>query len=113
MRSNNECDSDSVMFLLHLPVSASSELYSLIFAQADLLHRFSHKDTLVIYVHSDTDAEYRNNLQFFIEHAIREEDRCDYVIIVQVRPLASECLAHTCSCTNSRLATPIVVVLAP
>jgi hypothetical protein len=53
-------------------------------SQADLTHRFSHKDTLVIYVHSDTDAEYRNNLQFFVEQAVREEDRCDYVFIVQV-----------------------------
>jgi len=40
--------------------------------------------TLVMYVFSDTDKEYFNNLRFFIKHAIRPNDNCQYIIILQV-----------------------------
>ena len=39
--------------------------------------------TLIMYVFSNTDLEYRRNLQFFIHHGMWEDDGCEYVIIVQ------------------------------
>ncbi len=42
------------------------------------------KDTLVVYIFADTDPEYAHNMQHFIQHAVREDDRCDYVFIIQV-----------------------------
>jgi hypothetical protein len=42
------------------------------------------KDTLVVYIFADTDPEYARNMQHFIQHAVREDDRCDYVFIIQV-----------------------------
>lgn len=41
------------------------------------------KDTLVMYVFSNTDPEYITNLRFFVQFAISKDDRCDYVIVVQ------------------------------
>jgi hypothetical protein len=38
--------------------------------------------TLVLYVFSNTDKEYINNLLFFINNGIREGDGCQYIIIV-------------------------------
>lgn len=43
-------------------------------------------DTLVIYVYSDTDPEYRGNLEFFVRHGMWERDGCDYLIIIQQVP---------------------------
>ena len=40
-------------------------------------------DTLVLYIFSNTDSEYENNLLFFLKHAVREGDGCDYVIVIQ------------------------------
>lgn len=40
-------------------------------------------DTLVIYVFSNTDPEYINNLRFFTQFGIQQGDGCDYVIVVQ------------------------------
>jgi len=39
--------------------------------------------TLVIYVYSNSDPEYRKNLEFFIKEAIKPNDGCDYVIVLQ------------------------------
>ena len=38
--------------------------------------------TLVLYVFSNTDPEYYQNLLFFVEHGMPGCDNCDYVIII-------------------------------
>lgn len=40
-------------------------------------------DMLVIYVFSDSDSEYRRNLEFFVTFGMAEGDGCDYIIVVQ------------------------------
>lgn len=40
-------------------------------------------DTLVVYIFSNTDAEYLRNLKFFLKWGVREGDGADYVIILQ------------------------------
>lgn len=40
-------------------------------------------DTLVMYVYSDSDPEYRRNLEFFAGFGMAADDGCDYVIVVQ------------------------------
>ncbi|KAL4459147.1 hypothetical protein ABPG75_014012 [Micractinium tetrahymenae] len=39
--------------------------------------------TLVVYVFSGSDPEYADNLRFFISEAVKENDGCDYVIVLQ------------------------------
>lgn len=39
--------------------------------------------TLVVYVFSNSDREYEQNLRFFIKHAIHADDGCEYVFIIQ------------------------------
>ena len=43
----------------------------------------SHPHTLVMYIFSDSDPEAINNLRYFVRHAVREGDGCEYVIVVQ------------------------------
>ena len=40
-------------------------------------------DTLVVYIFSNTDGEYANNLKFFLKHGVRVDDGCDYVVVIQ------------------------------
>lgn len=40
-------------------------------------------DTLVIYIFSNTDPEYIENLRFFAQFGMKEGDGCDYIIVVQ------------------------------
>lgn len=40
-------------------------------------------DTLVVYVFSNTDVEYGNNLRFFLQFGVAENDGCDYIVIIQ------------------------------
>lgn len=40
-------------------------------------------DTLVLYIFSNTDGEYENNLRFFLRHGVEAGDGCDYVVIIQ------------------------------
>lgn len=40
-------------------------------------------DTLVIYIFSYTNPEYKENLLHFVRHGIREDDGCQYVIVIQ------------------------------
>jgi hypothetical protein len=42
------------------------------------------RDTLVAYIFADTEPQYLANMEFFIRTAIREDDKCDYVIVLQV-----------------------------
>ncbi len=49
----------------------------------DLLPDGRLSDTLVIFVYSDSDTEYEQNLQFFVRHGMWEGDGCDYIIVVQ------------------------------
>ena len=64
-------------------------------------------DTLVLYVFSNTDAEYENNMQFFLRHAVREDDGCEYVIVIQtggtskVKTTSSFCVSFFPACTCS------------
>lgn len=41
------------------------------------------KDTVIIYIFSNTDPEYINNLRFFATFGISEGDGCDYFIVIQ------------------------------
>lgn len=40
-------------------------------------------ETLVIYVFSNTDVEYANNLRFFLQFGVAADDGCDYIVIIQ------------------------------
>jgi hypothetical protein len=47
-------------------------------------------DRLVIYIHADTDAEYRGNLEFFLQHAVQNDNgKVDYVFVIQVGDAAA------------------------
>ncbi len=39
--------------------------------------------TLVVHIFADTDPEYLENLKFFIQYGIVQEDNADYIILVQ------------------------------
>jgi hypothetical protein len=43
----------------------------------------THVDTMVMYIFSPTDPEYERNMRYFIEHGIREDHPCHYIIVVQ------------------------------
>ena len=43
----------------------------------------SQPHILVMYIFSDSDPEAANNLRYFVQHAVREGDGCEYVIVVQ------------------------------
>jgi hypothetical protein len=47
------------------------------------LKNHSLSPTLVIYVYSGSDPEYLTNLEFFIQEAIKPNDGCEYVIVLQ------------------------------
>ena len=51
-------------------------------------------DTLVTYIFSDTDPEYRENLRFFLRWGIREGDGADYIIVLQESENAK--VTHNC-----------------
>ena len=56
-------------------------------------------DTLVIYVYSNTNAEYQRNFHFFFNHGIRPKDGHHYIIVVQdvlVRLLACRYASPPC-----------------
>jgi len=40
-------------------------------------------ETLVVYIFSNTDPEYLNNLNFFLKWGVREGDGAYYIIVVQ------------------------------
>ncbi len=40
--------------------------------------------TLITYIFSDTDAEYANNLKFFVRWGVRENDNADYIFVLQL-----------------------------
>ena len=40
-------------------------------------------NTLVLYVFSNTDAEYEANLRFFLKHGVSADDGCDYIVVIQ------------------------------
>lgn len=40
-------------------------------------------DTLIIYIFSYTNPEYKENLLHFVRHGIREDDGCQYIIVIQ------------------------------
>ncbi len=54
-------------------------------------------ETLVVYIFSNTDPEYLNNLNFFLKWGVREGDGAYYIIVVQeggkspVRPAGNLC----------------------
>ena len=39
--------------------------------------------TLIVHIFADTDQEYLENLKFFIQYGILQEDNAEYVILVQ------------------------------
>ena len=39
--------------------------------------------TLVVYLHSNSDPVYQNNMNYFIKHGILANDGCDYVLVMQ------------------------------
>ncbi len=45
----------------------------------------AERDTLVLYVFADTDADSLPNLAYFLTHGVSASDRCEYVFILQVR----------------------------
>ena len=40
-------------------------------------------DTLVVYIFSNTDPEYANNMRFFLKNGVADGDGCEYVIVIQ------------------------------
>jgi hypothetical protein len=62
-------------------------------------------NVLVLYVYSNTDPEYVNNLKFFLREGVHAEDGCDYLFIVnggseEVRAYAPA-PAHAPGCATS------------
>jgi hypothetical protein len=55
-------------------------------------------DTLVVYVFSDTEEQYSENLRFFLTEAVRAGDGADYFIILQVACLPACCAVMLLSC---------------
>jgi hypothetical protein len=53
--------------------------------QGPLLQGGRARDSLVAYIFSESDLQYLNNMEFFIRQAVRLDDRCDYVFVLQVR----------------------------
>ncbi len=51
-------------------------------------------DTLVIYIFSNTDPEYIENLRFFAQFGMKEGDGCEYVVVVQEDEKASAAPLH-------------------
>jgi hypothetical protein len=51
-------------------------------------------DTLVIYIFSNTDPEYLDNLRFFVHFGVADGDGCDYIIVVQEEPGQEVCAAN-------------------
>jgi hypothetical protein len=47
------------------------------------------RSTLVVYVFSDTDPQYRGNLEVFIQQGILKDDSADYYIVVQMKDAAA------------------------
>lgn len=39
--------------------------------------------TLVVHIFADTDPEYLENLKFFVQYGILQEDNADYIVLVQ------------------------------
>ena len=39
--------------------------------------------TLVVYLHSNSDPVYQNNMNYFIKHGILANDGCDYILVMQ------------------------------
>eukprot|EP01026_Neomeris_dumetosa_P033245 TRINITY_DN2648_c1_g2_i2.p1 TRINITY_DN2648_c1_g2~~TRINITY_DN2648_c1_g2_i2.p1 ORF type:complete len:379 (-),score=31.30 TRINITY_DN2648_c1_g2_i2:28-1068(-) len=57
--------------------------YYLVTYSFSLFKQF-HKDRiLVMYIFSNTDPVYAKNLEFFVREAVRVDDGCDYVFVVQ------------------------------
>ena len=42
--------------------------------------------TLVLYIFSNSDPEYINNLRFYVGNAIQEDDGCQHVIVINSSP---------------------------
>ncbi len=71
-------------------------------------------DTLVVYIFSYTNTEYKENLLHFVRHGIREDDGCQYVIVIQTEDGAAEVCwvggawydAHKCAPTFTHPFSP-------
>jgi hypothetical protein len=59
---------------------SSSPIYS---SSSSVLQIQRPTDTLVVYIFSNTDPEYANNLRFFLKHGVAADDGCDYVVVIQ------------------------------
>lgn len=57
-------------------------------------------ETLVVYIFSNTDPEYLNNLNFFLKWGVREGDGAYYIIVVQEGGKSPVRLATTSSCNH-------------
>ena len=59
-------------------------------------------ETLVLYIFSNTDPEYIDNLRFYVRTAIKEDDGCHHVIVINsgpkspVRPPFISCIIKLC-----------------
>ncbi|KAK9808001.1 hypothetical protein WJX73_002333 [Symbiochloris irregularis] len=58
--------------------------------------------TLVVYVYSGSDPEYEDNLRFFLRTAVKEDDGCDYVIVIQTGANLTEFSNRPALPTNAR-----------
>jgi hypothetical protein len=58
-------------------------------------------NTLVVYVFSDTEAQYSRNLEFFLKEAVKADDGADYFIILQVTavPISCHVLTKMAACS--------------
>ncbi len=57
-------------------------------------------ETLVVYIFSNTDPEYLNNLNFFLKWGVRESDGAYYIIVVQEGGKSPVRLSTTSSCNH-------------
>eukprot|EP01025_Chloroclados_australasicus_P067784 TRINITY_DN939_c1_g1_i1.p2 TRINITY_DN939_c1_g1~~TRINITY_DN939_c1_g1_i1.p2 ORF type:complete len:416 (-),score=23.99 TRINITY_DN939_c1_g1_i1:2601-3848(-) len=77
---NNNCKTIVTLILL---LVALVEVFRLRFLTQPMPQNYKNGRILVMYVFSNTDPVYEQNLQFFIREGMQEDDGCDYVIVIQ------------------------------
>lgn len=55
-------------------------------------------DTLVVYIFSNTDPEYIENLRFFAEFGMAEGDGCEYIVVIQEDGQVRRGAVRSCVC---------------
>jgi hypothetical protein len=66
-----------------------------------LTGKASTPDVLVLYIYSNTDPEYNNNLKFFLREGVHPADGCEYLFIINQE--SDEVCPQACDCAVPRM----------